>query len=96
MPSTEEIAAVVDEKASGTVQRRVEGDLDLDAAASAKEVDALVRDQLRAAGEDGLAAREVENRRRKPVGVHLRIAVDEADDARWLLCRMRSARRACR
>ena len=55
--SAEEVAAVVDEEASGAVDRRVEGDFDLNASARAEEVDALVGDQLRAAGEDGLAAR---------------------------------------
>ena len=80
----EQIATVVDEEASGAIDRRVEGDLDLDASAGAEEVDALVRDQLRTAGEDGLAAGEVENCRSEAVGVHLGIAVDEADDPRRL------------
>jgi len=51
MPPPNTSPAVVDKEASGTIHRRVEGNLDLDATASAKEVDALVRDQLRTAGE---------------------------------------------
>src|ERR1017187_2662595 len=82
---TEQIAAAVDQEAGGTIHRRVEGNLDLEATASAKEVDALVRDQLRTAGENGLAPREVEKCRRETVGMHLGIAVDEADDPRRLL-----------
>src|SRR5208337_1306098 len=82
---TEQIAVVVDEEAGGTIHRCVEGNLDLDATAGAKEVDALVRDQLRTAGENGLAPREVEKGRGETVGMHLGIAVDETDDPRRLL-----------
>src|SRR5208282_5046138 len=48
------IARGVDENASGTIWRRVDRDFDLDAAPRAEEVDALVWNQLRAAGEDGV------------------------------------------
>ena len=55
-----EVAAVVDEEARGAVGRGVEGDLDFDAAFGSEEVDALVGDELGAAGEDGMAGGEVE------------------------------------
>ena len=67
------------------VRRCIEGDLELDAATCAKEVDVLVRHQLGATCEDGLAGREVENGRSEAIGVHLRIAVDAGNDARGLL-----------
>ena len=63
---------VVDEDAGGAVVGRVEGDLDFDAAFGAEEVNALVGDELGAAGEDGLAGGEVEDGRGEAVGVHLR------------------------
>ena len=56
-----EIARAVNEKLGGAVERGVDGDLDFDPATGAEEVDALVRNQLRAAGKDGVAAGEVEN-----------------------------------
>ena len=60
--AAEQISTVVDKEASGTIHRCVEGNLNLDAPMCAKEVDTLVRNQLRTASEDGLAAGEVENR----------------------------------
>ena len=42
--SAGEVTAIVDEEASGTVERGVEGDFDLDAPAGAEELDALVGD----------------------------------------------------
>src|ERR1700685_1074660 len=42
----EDVAAVVDEDACGAFARRIEGDLDVDAAFGSVEMDALVRDEL--------------------------------------------------
>ena len=83
--AAEEFAGFIDEDAGGTIVRSVEGNLDFDSALRAEELDPLVRDQLRAASEDGLAAGEVEHRRGQAIDFHLRIAVDQADDARRLL-----------
>ena len=49
-----EVASIVDEEASRAVNRGVEGNFDLHASAGAEEVDALIRDQLRAASKDRL------------------------------------------
>jgi hypothetical protein len=68
---TEEVAAIVDKEARGAVGWRVEGDLDFDAAFGSEEMDALVRDELGAAGEDGVAGREVEDRGGEAVGVEV-------------------------
>ena len=81
----EEIAAVVNDDACGAIGRRVIGDLDFDAAFSPVEMNALERDELRAAGEDGVACREVEERGGQAVGAELRVAVDKAADAGGLL-----------
>ena len=83
--AAEEVAAGVDEEPRRPVGRRVHRNLQLDAPLRAEEMEALVRHQLRAAGEDGLARGEVEDRRGEPVGVHLRVAVDEGNHARRLL-----------
>ena len=81
----EDVAAVVDEEAGGAFAGCVEGDLDFDAAFGSEEMDALVRDELGAAGEDGVAGREVEDRGGEAVGVELGVTVDEAADAGGLL-----------
>ena len=81
----QQIAAIVNEKARGPVGRRIERDLNLNAAARAQKVDALIRHKLRAAGENGLSTREVQKRRSQAVDVHLRIALDKTNHARWLL-----------
>jgi hypothetical protein len=60
--SAEEVTSIVDEEASGAVNRHVERDFELNAPARAEEVNALVGDQLRTASKDGLAGGEIENR----------------------------------
>ena len=77
----EDVAAVVGEQACGAIGRGVERDLDFDAALCAVELHALVRDELRAAGEDGVTCGEVEERGGEAISVELRVAVDEAGDA---------------
>ena len=85
MPLRREVAGRVDEEPRGPVGGRVEGNLEFDAAARAQEMHALVGNQLRAAGEDGVAGGKVEQRRGQPVGAELRIAIESGDDARRLL-----------
>src|SRR5665213_4096675 len=80
------VSAAVDKKTSRPVGRRVEWNFNFDTPSGTEEMDALVGDQLRAAGEDGLAAGEIENCRSEAVDLCFRIAVDTADDARRLLC----------
>ena len=83
--AAEEVLAIVDEEACRSVQRRIERDFDLNASTGPEELNPLVGDKLRAAGEDGLTAGEVQNRRREAIGAHLGIAVDTGDDSARLL-----------
>jgi hypothetical protein len=82
----EEVFAIVDEEACGPVWRRIERDFYLNASTGPEELDPLVGHDLRAAGEDGLTAGEVQNRRRETIRVHLGVAVDTGDDPARLLC----------
>jgi len=57
--TSEEIAAIIDEETRGAVWRRIEGNFDLDASLCAEEVNPLIGNQLRAAGEDCLTLRDL-------------------------------------
>ena len=63
------------------IGRRVDRDFDFNVAFGAEELHALERDHLRAAGERGLATREIEQRGNQAVGAKIGIAFDEGGDA---------------
>src|SRR5271169_4851100 len=60
--TTKHVAAIIYENAAGTIVRRVERDFDFDASLGAEELHALVRNELHAASENGLAGRKIKDR----------------------------------
>jgi hypothetical protein len=82
--AAEQIAAVVDEDAAGTVVGGVEGDFDFDAAARAQEVAALVGHELRAASESRLAGGKIEDGRGQAVDLHFGVFFYQPKYARRL------------
>src|SRR5205823_1582849 len=78
------VAALADEDPARAIVRRVERNLDLDAAARAEHVDALVRRLLRTAGADRVRTAKIEHHRHEPVDAEPRIHFDGRDYARGL------------
>src|SRR5260370_528263 len=75
------------------VGRGVERDLDLNLTLCAKDVDPLVRRQLRRAGERRSAASEVQYTRGEAIGLELGIVLDYAEDAPGFSAKEKTRRR---
>src|SRR5215469_610591 len=71
-----QVLAIINIDAGRLVRGGVEGDLNVDAAFRAKELHALVVDQLRRAGKNALPGRVFEDRRREPVGLETGVALN--------------------
>jgi hypothetical protein len=71
-----DIAPVIDENSARTIVRRVKGDFDFDASFGAEDLHALVRDELRAACENGLAGGKIEDHGSEPVRAEFRVSFD--------------------
>ena len=73
---------IVYENTRRLVRRRVERNFDFNPSRGPEDVHLLIGNQLRGAGEAGVASRIFEDHGRQPVGLELGVAIEESVDAR--------------
>ena len=86
------VAPVVDENSTGTIGGSVVRNLDLDATACSEDLGALVEDELRAAHEEGLPTRKLEQRRGETVRSEFGIPLHERKHASRLFTEQETRR----
>src|SRR5438067_1655766 len=90
--SSKNILPVVYENFARAVVWRVEGNLNFDASLGAQKLHALIRNELRAASEHGMARRKLHHRRTQSVGPKLGVGFQHSADAQGLFAENPSRR----